>query len=63
MSKFYVVYSLDGSNFICFEKCREFIVEKLPYTVSFDGLVAKNLRVYPVQWKNEPKIHISYEYE
>lgn len=22
VSKFYVVYSLDGKNFICFEKCR-----------------------------------------
>lgn len=39
------------------------MVDKLPYTVAFEGLVAKNLRVYPVQWKNEPKIHISYEYE
>ena len=63
VTKFYVTYSLDGETFNCFEKCREILVESLPYNLGLNGLLAKNVRVYPVEWKDIPKVHISYEYD
>lgn len=62
VTKLYVTYSLNGQDFNCFEKCREFAVEQIPYSLNLHSLLAKNVRVYPVEWKGIPKMHVSYEY-
>ena len=50
VTEVYLTYSIDGYNFNCFEKCRHIILSELPATIELYGLLAKNLRVYPVKW-------------
>lgn len=62
VSEIYVTYSIDGVNFNCFEKCRHIGLVDIPATVQMSGLLAKNVRVYPVTWSQTPKMSISYDY-
>lgn len=64
LKRVYLTYSVDGYNFNCFEKCRYFILnDKLPENqLICNGISAKNLRVYPVEWTGTPNIKIAYDY-
>lgn len=64
LKKVYITYSGDGVNFSCFEKCRHFILnDNLAENVLIlNGLLAKNIRVYPVEWTGTPSVRISYDY-
>ena len=65
LKRVYVTYSIDGSSFNCFEKCRQFVLDdKQPEnTLILNNLSAKNLRVYPVEWTGLPNIKIAYDYQ
>lgn len=64
LQKVYLTYSLDGLNFNCFEKCREVVLDshQTYNQIILNSLVAKNVRVYPVEYKGQPKISITYDY-
>ena len=60
---FYVVYSVDGHNFLCYEKCKKYVVDRTPFKVKLKNVEAKNVRVYPVDWEGDARIVVSYEYK
>lgn len=64
LQKVYLTYSLDGLNFNCFEKCREVVLDshQAYNQIILNSLVAKNVRVYPVEYTGQPKISITYDY-
>lgn len=64
LKKVYLTYSIDGANFNCFEKCRQFVLnDKLPENeLILNGLSAKNLRIYPAEWTGSPNIKVVYDY-
>lgn len=64
LRRVYMTYSVDGVNFNCFEKCRHFVLDdKLPENnLMCNGISARNVRVYPVEWTGTPNIKISYDY-
>ena len=52
--QFYIMYSLDGKTFNCYQKCRKFQVSDKTYQLKLEDVVAKNLRVYPTDWVGKP---------
>ncbi len=46
----YIMYSTDGVNYGCFEKCRYVLIDqtKEETTVLLNQLACKNIRVYPI---------------
>ncbi len=64
VKKIYITYSIDGQNFNCFENCRHLILNEKQNesTLNLNGLLAKNLRVYPLEWTGSPNIKIAYDY-
>lgn len=65
VSKIYLTYSIDGKSFNCYEKCREIAIspEDGGNTVNLNNLLAKNIRVYPVEWEGSAEMKIEYCYE
>ena len=62
--EFYLMYSIDGRAFNCYQKCRKFQVgnENLEYLLKLDDVTAKNLRVYPTDWIGKPDFSVLYNY-
>lgn len=64
MTEFYLMYSIDGKVYNCYEKCRKISVGKQnEFKMNFDNLTAKNIRVYPTAWVGRPNFAVSYNYE
>mgnify|MGYP003692183517 CR=1 FL=1 len=62
--EFYLMYSLDGRVFNCYQKCRKFHVgDSLMYNLDLENLYAKNVRVYPTDWIGKPEFFVAYDYQ
>lgn len=62
LKKIYITYSIDGRSFNCFEKCRHVLMDGASNVVILNRLLAKNVRVYPVEWIGTPSLHVAYNY-